>query len=112
VAILVKKEYQLMFLFLVLRQLILQKKALRHFAQWSVSIFIHTIKVCFKIIPQTVTTTNIGNFIRLTKLINAAQDITTLDTLTDQPNLDKESCFYRLPLSFGALKLNQIEIDA
>jgi hypothetical protein len=37
---------------------------------------------------------------------------TTLDTLTDQPNLDKESCFYRLPLSFGALKLNQIEIDA
>jgi hypothetical protein len=35
-----------------------------------------------------------------------------LDTLTDQPNLDKESCFYRLPLSFGALKLNQIEIDA
>ncbi|VVH58960.1 FIG023873: Plasmid related protein [uncultured Gammaproteobacteria bacterium] len=48
----------------------------------------------------------------VTKLINAAQDITTLDTLTDQPNLDKESCFYRLPLSFGALKLNQIEIDA
>jgi hypothetical protein len=35
----------------------------------------------------------------VTKLINAAQDITTLDTLTDQPNLDKESCFYRLPLS-------------
>lgn len=47
----------------------------------------------------------------VSKLMNASQDITTLDTLTDQPNPDKEGCFYQLPLSFGALKLNQIEID-
>lgn len=45
------------------------------------------------------------------KLLKAAEDITILKTLTAQPDEDIEGCFYPLPLSFGVLKLNQIEID-
>ena len=61
------------------------------------------------------------------RLLKAAQDITTLDTLTDQPDTlvngssnsndsndtsNSNNWLYPIPLSTGVLKLNQINIDA
>lgn len=53
-----------------------------------------------------------ANKIVVNKLLKAADDITTLQTLTDQPDDDKEGRFYEVPLSMGELKLTQVEIDA
>lgn len=46
------------------------------------------------------------------KLLKAAEDITTLQTLTDQPDDDKNGWFYKVPLSTGELKLKQVMFDA
>lgn len=52
------------------------------------------------------------------RLLKAAQDITTLATLTDQPDVvvndssNSNEWLYPIPLSTGELRLNQIHIDA